>query len=112
MFPAFPWWPDDWFYEVLVGDDGGEAVVFRPREWRGVDDGGSGFEEEFFLSPQNMAEELGSYPAGTVTWVYMTSDGGLNLENSFMALVPLLPPHVELVSADTAASLALIAGGN
>ena len=54
-----------------------------------------------------MAEELGGYPRGTVTWVYMTSDGGLNLENSFMALVRLLPDHVRLVSADTASRLAL-----
>ena len=54
-----------------------------------------------------MAEELSNYPPGTVTWVYMTSDGGLSLENSFMELVGLLPEHVQLVSADTAARLAL-----
>jgi hypothetical protein len=59
-----------------------------------------------------MAEELGGYPPGTVTGVYMTSDGGLSLENSFMELVRLLPPHVELVSADTAARLALSAAAN
>ena len=56
-----------------------------------------------------MAEEIGAKPAGTVTWVYMTSDGGLSLESSFVELVGLLPPHVRLVSADTAARLALIA---
>jgi hypothetical protein len=59
-----------------------------------------------------MAEELGNYPPGTVTGVYMTSDGGLNLENSFMALVKVLPSHVQLVSADTAARLALSAVRN
>jgi len=109
MLDTFTWWPDDQFYEVLVGEDGGEAVVFRPREWRGVDDSGDDITAPFFLSPQNMAEELGGYPPGTITWVYMTSDGGLDLENSFMELVPLLPPHVQLVSADMAANLALTA---
>jgi hypothetical protein len=57
-----------------------------------------------------MADELGGYPKGTVTWVYMTSDGGLTLENSFLAVARLLPPHVKLVSTDTAAKLALAAG--
>ena len=57
-----------------------------------------------------MAEELGGYPKGTVTWVYMTSDGGLNLDNSFLAMAKLLPEHVKLVSADSAVKLALVAG--
>ena len=105
MFPTFTWWPSDRFFNVLAGEDGSEVVVFRPRQWRGIDNS-----DEFFLSPQNMAQELGNYPPGTITWVYMTSDGGLNLENSFMELVKLLPSHVQLVSADTAARLALIAG--
>jgi hypothetical protein len=54
-----------------------------------------------------MAAEIAAYPKGTVTWVYMTSDGGLTLENSFLALGKLLPPHVQLVSTDTAARLAI-----
>lgn len=110
MFPTFPWWPSDKFFNVLVGKDGSKVVVFRPREWRGVDGKGprSG-DEPFFLTPQAMADELGSYPPGTITWVYMTSDGGLSLENSFMELLRILPSHVQLVSADTAARLALIA---
>jgi hypothetical protein len=81
--------------------------VFRPREWRGVDDD----TDPFFQSPERLAEELGGYPRGTVTWMYMTSDGGLTLENSFMELSGILPPHVRLVSADTAARLALSSAG-
>ncbi len=102
LFEAFPGWPQDKFFEVLSGADGADVVVFRPRQWRGIHDDA----DPFFLSPQKMAEELAAYPPGTVTGVYMTSDGGLNLGNSFMELVRLLPPHVELVSADTAARLA------
>jgi hypothetical protein len=107
MIPTFTWWDPDRFFQVLVGEDGGEIVVFRPRQWRGIDDSGSGATEPFFLSPEKMADELGNYPPGTVTWVYMTSDGGLSLENSFMELVKLLPAHVQLVSADAAVGLAL-----
>jgi hypothetical protein len=107
MLPAFPWWPDDQFFRVLEGADGGHVVVFRPREWRGIHDDA----DPFFLSPQKMAEELAGYPRGTVTGIYMTSDGGLTLRNSFMELVRILPSHVRLVSADTAARLALAAAG-
>lgn len=108
LVETFPWWPDDQFYEVLSGAGGGHTVVFRPREWRGVNDDTS----QYFLSPARMADEIAGYPPGTVTWVYMTSDGGLTLENSFLALAQLLPPNVELVSTDTAAALALAASGH
>lgn len=102
--PAFPLWPADRFYQVLEGEDGGRTVLFRPRQWRGIDG-----RDQFFLRPQDLAAEIAGYPRGTVTWVYMTSDGGLNLENSFEALVPLLPEHVRLVSADAASELAIAA---
>lgn len=103
LFPAFTWWPEEQFHKVLVGKDGGETVVFRPRVWRGVDNDG----DPFHLSPQKLAEELGGYPPGTVTWVYMTSDGGLDLDNSFNVLAGILPSHVRLVNADTAVRLVL-----
>ena len=103
VLPAFPRWPPEQFYRVLSGSDGGKVVVFRPREWRGID----GRDAVFFPSPETLAAELESYPPGTVTWVYMTSDGGLTLENSFLTLQRLLSDRVELVSTDTAARLAL-----
>jgi len=106
LFPTFTWWPQDQFYEVLTGAGGGRLALFRPREWRGVGNDA----DVHLLSPRRMADEIGGYPRGTVTWVYLTSDGGLTLENSFLALAKLLPPHVQLVSTDTAARLALAAG--
>ncbi|MCB9727106.1 MAG: hypothetical protein H6744_03155 [Deltaproteobacteria bacterium] len=109
MLNAFPWWPKDRFFEVLTGDDGTEVVLFKPREWRGIHGTQSKTEKPFFLSPQEMADELGGYPPGTVTAIYMTSDGGLNLENAFVPMTQLLPSHVQLVSADTAVKLALSA---
>ncbi len=112
MIPTFTWGDPDQFFKVLVGRDGGETVLFRPREWRGIDDSGDILTRKFYLSPENMARELGDYPRGTVSYVYMTSDGGLNLENSFMAMVKKLPAHVRLVSTDTATRLALEAFSN
>ncbi|MFO0757958.1 MAG: hypothetical protein U0359_15790 [Byssovorax sp.] len=105
-FPTFTWWPEDRFYELLTGAGGGKLSLFRPREWRGINNDA----DPYFLSPAKMADEIGSYPKGTITWVYLTSDGGLTLENSFLALAKILPPHVKLVSIDTAAKLALAAG--
>lgn len=105
VYPAFPNWAATDFYHVLTGTDGTPVVLFRPRQWRGVDDR----DAEFFLSPQNMANEIAAYPAGSVTVIYMTSDGGLNLTNSFFALTGLLPANVQIVSADAAASLAIAA---
>lgn len=107
LIEAFPGWDPSEFYRVLPGEDGGAVVLFRSRSWRGVNDS----DDKFFLSPQRMADELAGYPPGTVTWVYMTSDGGLSLENSFMELVGLLPDNVQLVSADAASGLALAASG-
>jgi hypothetical protein len=105
LFPTFTWWPRDQFFEVLTGAGGGRLALFRPRQWRGINNDA----DVHFLSPRRMADEIGAYPRGTVTWVYLTSDGGLTLENSFLALSQLLPAHVQLVSTDTAARLALAA---
>lgn len=104
--PTGTWLPNE-FFKVLTGQDGGKVVLFRPREWRGVNDQGRDAEKSYFLSPENMAKELASYPRGTVTGIYMTSDGGLSLNTSVMELVKVLPDHVQLVSADTAVRLAL-----
>lgn len=107
MFPTFTWWTPNQFYKVIVGEDGGKVVLFVPREWRGIDGSGNLVTKKFFLTPKSMAEELAAYPRGTVTGIYMTSDGGLTLNNSIIELVKFLPEHVQLVSSDTAARLAL-----
>ncbi len=111
MFPTTTWAPLQ-FYKILTGKDGAQIALFAPRSWRGVDNSGNTFTKKFYLSPDKMANELGEYPRGTVAYVYLTSDGGLTLSNSFMKLVKLLPKHVHLVSADTATRLALEAQNN
>lgn len=102
VLPAFSW-PASRFFTILEGADGGQVALFKPRSWRGVNNDTN----QFFYSPRRMAEEIAAYPRGTITWVYMTSDGGLTLQNSFLSLATMLPPHVQLVSTDTAARLAI-----
>lgn len=111
LLPTFTGWRPGQTFKLLPGAGGGEVVLFRPREWRGVDGSGTGILAPYTLRPEDMARELAGYPRGTVAYVYMTSDGGLNLENSFTAMIPDLPAHVHLVSADSAARLALQAAG-
>lgn len=106
MLPTGTWKPNQ-FFKVISGQDNGKTVLFRPREWRGIHNNGGFMSREFYLGPENMAKELDAYPRGTVTGIYMTSDGGLNLNNSVMELVKILPDHVRLVSADAAVQLAL-----
>lgn len=111
MLPTFTGWKANQTVKLLSDADGAKVALFRPREWRGVDGSGSGIVAPFYLRPEDMAQELGGYPRGSVAYVYMTSDGGLDLANSISALIPLLPSHVRLVSADAAARLALEAAG-
>eukprot|EP00586_Coscinodiscus_wailesii_P001043 CAMPEP_0172483080 /NCGR_PEP_ID=MMETSP1066-20121228/9895_1 /TAXON_ID=671091 /ORGANISM="Coscinodiscus wailesii, Strain CCMP2513" /LENGTH=612 /DNA_ID=CAMNT_0013246735 /DNA_START=39 /DNA_END=1877 /DNA_ORIENTATION=- len=101
-------WPRDGatFYKVFRKEKHHPVVLFRPRAWRGVH--GSG---PYLKSPQEMSNEIALYPKGTVAYVYMTSDQGLTLSNSFLELVDILPPHVRLVSTMAATQLALCADG-
>jgi hypothetical protein len=95
-------------------NDGGNAngsvagepnvVLFRPREWRSGPNGGGGGKQEY--SAVQLANEINGYPLGTVTCIYLTSDGGGNLD-SFYALVPLLDEHVQVVNHNAVGQLAL-----
>ena len=103
-------------YKVLnsPNGNGGKAVLFRERSWRGVGDevGEADFLGNAFLTVDEMIDELVGFPPGTVTYVYMTSDGGLTLENAFLELAEKAPPQLEIVSADTLTRLALTAEEN
>ena len=46
-----------------------------------------------------MAKEINAYPKGTVTAIYLTSDGGGNLQD-IDALVQILEEHVQVVGDD------------
>ena len=89
---------------VAPGGDagrGGSVVAFKPREWRGARSGGK--DER---NATAMAAELGDDPPGTVTAIYVTSDGGGNL-GMLYDFVAALPPHVRVVDANALAGLAM-----
>ena len=82
------------------GQSGDRVVLFRPHEWRGGEgDGGN-------RSAARLAHEIGRQRRGSVGHVYVTSDGGADLDLIY-DLVQLLPPHVELVDDQTLVELAL-----
>eukprot|EP00730_Choanoeca_flexa_P016422 TRINITY_DN7748_c0_g1_i1.p1 TRINITY_DN7748_c0_g1~~TRINITY_DN7748_c0_g1_i1.p1 ORF type:complete len:559 (+),score=93.81 TRINITY_DN7748_c0_g1_i1:49-1725(+) len=98
-FPVLEFGPKEYFKVV-----GGNTVIFKPREWRGTG-GSSPFKKEY-VTVAEMAAEINGYDKGTVTWAYMTSDGGAHWP-LFEQVAVLLDPHVEVVNANTLSDLAL-----
>lgn len=93
-------------YKVL----GGRFVLFKPREWRGTSKNTTHipFTGNQHLSAKDMAAELNRYPKGTVSHIYLTSDGGATLGDLY-DLVALLDEHVAVVPAGVATDMALAA---
>ena len=89
-------------YKVLDG----KTVLFRPKEWRGPRGG-----DAQDLNATAMAEEINNYKKGSVGHLYITSDGGANLDLLY-DMVAKLAPHVEIVNHRALTSLALEAAGN
>lgn len=90
------------FYHII----GDSVVLFRPREWRGTSPSNIPFSHREYLSIDQMAAELNHLPRGTVTWIYLTSDGGGNLDNIY-GLVSKLDDHVKVVNHEVLVDLAL-----
>ena len=93
-------------YYKMVGDN---VALFKPREWRGTGDGEVPFSHHNFLTVDEMAAEINGYALGTVTYVYLTSDGGGSIDNVY-DLVKELDEHVLVVNQDTLADLAIQRG--
>jgi hypothetical protein len=88
-------------YKVLDG----KTVLFRPKEWRG---GRGGDAQD--KNATDMAAEINGYAKGSVGHLYITSDGGANLELIY-DMVGLLDEHVEIVNHRALTALALEAKG-
>ena len=58
---------------------------------------------------QGLADEISGYEKGTVTHIYMTSDGGCSYDD-VVEMVSLLDEHVELVDHQTLINVALKRG--
>ena len=79
-----------------VAGDGNKTVVFRPHEWRGTRGSTIPWANEENLNVSAMAAQINGYAPGSVTAVYLTSDGGGNLED-IDQLVNAFDEHVEVV---------------
>ena len=59
--------------QVVGGENStNHSVVFRPNEWRGISDN-----NPQTLDIKKKAAEVNGYPLGTVSAIYVTSDGGV-----------------------------------
>jgi len=101
MQPDEEQWPLEEFYRV-VGD---RVVVFKPREWRGINVGSVPDLGLNFLSAEDMAAEINSYPRGSVSHLYITSDGGMNLA-LLHSMLELLEDHVQVVNHEELTEMA------
>lgn len=98
-------WEPLQYYQIIENN----VVVFKPREWRGTGGGDAPLSHHNFLSVENMAKELEALPEGTVTWIYMTSDGGGGIDMMY-DLVNQLDPRVKIVNHESLIDLALQRG--
>ena len=87
----------------IVGENN-NVVLFKPNEWRGVDG-----ETEQSPSARDMARRINGAPIGTITHIYLTSDGGASID-SIYEMVAYLEEYVVLVSADALIDLAVQKG--
>ena len=86
------------------------VVAFKPREWRGtVFPTNVPFSRHNFLTVEEMAYEVNHLPLGSVTWIYITSDGGGHLDNLY-ELVAQLDEHVSVVDQETLIDMAIQRG--
>jgi len=99
-FPTDVLWDDS--YKTIDNN----VFVFKPREWRGNSYGGSPpFAGNNYLSEEEMAAEINNYAPGTVSHLYLTSDGGLKLDMVYRML-DMLDDHVKIVNHEELTEMA------
>jgi hypothetical protein len=98
-------------YKVLGGGPT-PSLLFKPQEWRGehcADGPGTPPFGKFSCpTAEEMAKRLNAYKPGTSSAIYMTSDGGANLDTLYK-LIPLLAEHVVVVNHNQLTQMALAA---
>jgi len=103
MIPIFAFAPWE-RYKVF----GGNTVLFKPHEWRGAGDSKIPLVNEKLgmATAKQMAREINGWRKGTAAAIYMTSDGGLNLDLMY-EMVQYLDAHIEIVNQNTVVDMAL-----
>merc|ERR1711968_407280 len=83
----YPNYPTDIVWEDFYKSLDEKIFIFKPREWRGTNvDGAPPFSGSNYLTEEEMAAEINGYPPGTVSHLYLTSDGGMNLPTIYTML--------------------------
>eukprot|EP00041_Stephanoeca_diplocostata_P012917 m.218194 g.218194 ORF g.218194 m.218194 type:complete len:572 (-) comp19143_c0_seq3:165-1880(-) len=100
MIPIAAFGADE-HYKIIAD----RVVLFKPQEWRGTTCTGAAQ----CPSAAQMAARLSNFPRGTVTNIYVTSDGGGNLQMLY-DMVDALDAHVELVNQEVVVRAALSRG--
>ena len=90
---------------------GSRSVVFAPHEWRGTGGSTLPWAGRENMNVTAMAADINGYPRGTVTAIYLTSDGGGNLDDIDTLVNSYLAEHVEVVGAEIG-KMALAASEN
>ena len=77
------------------------------KEGRSTREGASSLVSYIFnyFSEEDMAAEITNYPPGTVTHLYLTSDGGLNLPMLYR-MIEMLGDHVKVVNHEELTEMA------
>lgn len=84
------------------------VVLFAPNEWRGGRGGNPKipFDKDRNLPAAEMASKINAYDPGTIEAIYITSDGGANLDLIYN-MTSQLAGNVEIVSSERLVRLAL-----
>ena len=99
-----------WNEHFRIVDD--EIVVFKPREWRGTNkDNAPIFADHNYLTEEEMAAEINGYERGSVAHLYLTSDGGMNLETLYK-MIDMLNDHVKIVNHEELTEMAVQKGAD
>ena len=87
IFPIFAFKNDE-HYKMIS-----DIAIFKEREWRGTGNSTVPFSKKMYLTVDEMAKEINDYPNNTISYIYLTSDGGGNLQ-MFNDLVKKLDNNV------------------
>ena len=78
-----------------------KVVLFKSEEWRGVDGSLNA------KTPKDMAAHINRLKAGSIKSVYLTSDGGLNIEDLYELVGKLDMGKIVVVNQEQLVDMAL-----
>mmetsp|Transcript_5194 Transcript_5194/g.9958 ORF Transcript_5194/g.9958 Transcript_5194/m.9958 type:complete len:586 (+) Transcript_5194:118-1875(+) len=99
------------FKIIAPSPDSRALVLFKPHVWRGTDTSNAErVLDPAYSSPARMADKINGLPPGSVTHIYLTSDGGATIDSVYNLVVEL-GEEVMIVSAGQLVDIALQKAG-